>query len=150
MKRLLTICAASVIASIAFAQGPANNAVSPASGGAVSQTFSFTSSSPNWYANVAWMEILFNSGNSAAHGCFMAFWPGSQTVGLADDSGNTWPSTGVLGSGTPLQNSQCKVDLSSSTVASSGNNVTVNLALTFLAGFTGQRRSGCRPETMPA
>ena len=125
----------------AAVQPPSNVSVSPASGTGAAQTFAFTSSSPGGAGNVLWMEMLINSGNVAAHGCFMAFWPGSSTVGLADDNGNTWPLTGVLGSATPLQNSQCRVNLASSSVVVSGNNVTVNVALTFLPGFTGAQQT---------
>ena len=37
------------------------------------------------------------------------------------------------------QNSQCALNGSGSTVSSSGNTLTVNLALTFLAAFTGTK-----------
>ena len=120
---------------------PSNVSVSPSSGSGASQTFSFTSSSPGGYSHVLWMEMLVNSGNVAQNGCFMAFWPGSNTVGLAGDDGSTWPMTGVLGSATPLQNRQCRVNLASSTVSVSGNNVTVNVALTFLGTFIGSKQT---------
>jgi hypothetical protein len=88
--------------------------------------------------------MLINDYNHPDHACFMGFWPGSQTVGLANDDGSginyPWMMTGVLGSTTPLQNSQCQVDLAHSSVVLSGNNVTVNVALTFLPAFAGARQ----------
>ena len=120
---------------------PSNVSVSPASGSGASQMFAFTSSSPSGGANVLWMEGLINSYNHPDHGCFMGFWPGSQTVGLADDNGSTWPLMGTLGSSTVLQNSQCRVTLAASSVGVSGNNVTVNVAVTFLSGLSGPQQT---------
>jgi hypothetical protein len=126
-------------------QPPSNVSVSPTSGSGMAQTFSFTSSSPAGAGNVQWMEMEINDYNHPDHACFMGFWPGSQTVGLANDDGSginyPWMMTGVLGSATPLQNSQCQVDLAHSSVVLSGNNVTVNVALTFLPAFAGARQT---------
>ena|SRR6266568_362514 len=66
---------------------PSNVGTSPLTGSGAAQTFSFTSSSPGGAGKVLWMEMLVNSGNVAAHGCFLGFWPGSNTVGLADMMG---------------------------------------------------------------
>jgi hypothetical protein len=44
-----------------------------------------------------------------------------------------------LGQSGTLQNSQCAVNAASSSVSGSGNNLTVNLALSFQASFTGTK-----------
>ena len=118
---------------------PANGPVSPASGSGTSGAFSFTSSSSGGYANIQWMELLFNSYNTAANGCFLAYWPGSRTVGLAGNDGSTWPNTGVLGTGT-IQNSQCQVNLAASYDVQSGNSVTLTLAVSFYQSFAGTQQ----------
>ena len=80
--------------------------------------------------------MQINYANDPAGGCLVAFWPGSSTVGLAGDTGGQWAFTGTLGTGT-LQNSYCRIDLAASSFTKTGNNLTVNLAITFLPALPG-------------
>jgi hypothetical protein len=115
--------------------------VSPASNSApaTSGRFSFTSAS-NSAACIQWMEMNINYDNVAAGGCFLGYWPGSNVVALAGDDGYTWPMSGVLGSGTVLQNSQCGVNLATGSVQVTATSVTVSLDLTFLPGMPGNQK----------
>ncbi len=136
------IAMAGVFAVSLWAQSPpANVSVTPSSGSGWTQTFAYTSSSPLGYGNIQWMEMFVGPYLTGQNACFMAFWPGSRTVGLADNNGNQWPYTGVLGSSTILQNSQCQVNLAASSVVLSGNSVTVSVALAFTSGFTGAKQT---------
>ena len=60
-------------------------------------------------------------------------------MALAGDTGGTWPFTGTLGTGT-LQNSQCRINLATSTITTSGNILTLALDITFLAGLPGPQQ----------
>ena len=128
-------------AAVACAQGPVNVSVSPSSGIGISQVFAFTSASPAaGFANIAGMNILFNSGVSAAGGCYLYYSPDSKTATLSVDAGNAWGWSGTLGVAGAIENSQCRLDLGSSSVAGSGTALTVKLALTFKSGMPGSQR----------
>src|SRR5207244_2556131 len=65
---------------------------------------------------------------------------GNNAVYLLNDSGSAWIGPSVLGSGAALNNSRCGVNVGSSSASGSGNNLTVNLALTFAApAFSGAK-----------
>ena len=63
----------------------------------------------------------------------------ANTLNLLNDAGTAWTS-GTVGSGGTLQNSQCAIALGSSTTrAVSGNTLTLNLAMTFKPAFAGAK-----------
>jgi large repetitive protein len=57
-------------------------------------------------------------------------------VSLLNDAGTAY-STAAVGASVTLQNSQCAINLGSSTAIPSGNAVTLNLATTFAPVFAG-------------
>jgi hypothetical protein len=88
-------------------------------------------------ATLVWFDG--SSMTTIATSCLVYYAAASHTVSLLNDGVSQWTS-GVLGQGAPLQNSQCTVALgSSTTVAASGNTLTWNLALTFAPGFSGTK-----------
>ena len=50
--------------------------------------------------------------------------------------GTAW-SAGTVGTGATLQNSQCSLNMATTSVTQSGNTLTLNLATTFESAFTG-------------
>jgi hypothetical protein len=62
----------------------------------------------------------------------------TNTLNLLNDAGAVYTS-GTVGSGVTLQNSQCSVALGSSSAVASGTTLTLNLAMTFRAAFTGTK-----------
>jgi hypothetical protein len=63
----------------------------------------------------------------------------SGAILLIQDSGSGYVGSASLGTPGTLQNSQCILDTEASTTSKSGNNLTVNLAISFKAGFTGTK-----------
>jgi hypothetical protein len=57
---------------------------------------------------------------------------------LASDTG-VWQGPLKMGSTGTLQNSQCILNMAGSSATASGNTLTLNLALTFTAGFSGAK-----------
>ena len=122
------------------AQPPASVSVSPSSGTGTTQTFAFTSSSPNGSGYIQVMFAMFDYGVDGGGACFLAYYPASNSIGLAADDGWSWSPTQTLGGSGTLQNSQCAFNLAASTAQASGNSITVNTALTFKAGLPGLQR----------
>ncbi len=121
------------------ASPPSATSVSPSSGSGTSQTFSFTFADPVGYQDMAWQQIIINSGLTAAGGCYIYYSPSSNQIYLGNNSGSGTLGPQTLGTSGTLQNSQCVLNVGSSTATGSGNNLTLNLALTFESGFTGAK-----------
>ena len=119
----------------AVAMGPVS--VTPGSGGGSSQTFAFLYADPKGYASLSTILAIINSSLAWASGCSLLYYPASNALYLAVDAGNAWLGPATLGQSGTLQNSQCAVNAASSSVSGIGNNLTVNLALSFQASFTG-------------
>ncbi len=120
---------------------PSNVLVSPSSGAGLAQTFAFTASSPAGYTNMQWFQIIFNTSTSGVEACYMYISTTSSTAYLMNDTQTNWVGTATLGSSATLQNSQCAVNLAGSSASGSGNNLTLNLALTFKTGFLGTQNA---------
>jgi hypothetical protein len=60
-------------------------------------------------------------------------------IQLANNTGTDWIGSALMGSATTIQNSQCAVNAALSSASGSGNNFTVNLRVSFLAGFSGSK-----------
>jgi len=82
-----------------------------------------------------WFNPTFS--DSSAHSCLVYYDTGTKLLNLLDDAGGTWMSA-ALGTGT-LQNSQCAIALGSSTAVTSGNTLTLTLAVTFTPAFAGSQ-----------
>jgi hypothetical protein len=112
---------------------PSAVSVTPSSGNGTTQQFSFVGSSPNGAANLASLGMLFNT--SSVNGCYLHYDVVSNRLRLLSDDGTGWSSGLQPGVAGALSNSQCSVDLSTTTVHASGNTLTVSPAITFKAGF---------------
>ncbi|MGA3017202.1 MAG: SBBP repeat-containing protein, partial [Bryobacteraceae bacterium] len=110
--------------------------VTPSSGGGSSQTFSVLASDASGATDLASVSLLVNSTLSAVGGCEVDLNRALNTLSLLTDSGGQPSSPLTPGSGT-AQNSQCILNGAASSVSTSGNTLTLNLALTFQAAFGG-------------
>ena len=63
----------------------------------------------------------------------------SNRLYLVQDSGTGWQGPLTPGQAGTLQNTQCTLDGGASSVSAAGNNLTVNAALAFKAGFSGTK-----------
>jgi hypothetical protein len=117
---------------------PTNVSVSPASGSGTTQMFSFVYSDPSGYADINWVNMLFQTQINGQNACWAQYTLASNTIGLVSDSGagSTSAPLGTLG---VLSNSQCTLDTGASSGSVSGNNLTITVALTFKPAFAGSK-----------
>lgn len=114
--------------------------VSPSSGSGAAQTFRFDYSDANGYTQLGWVFGLMHSQLSASGACYFQYRQSQNSLWLMNDAGNTWLGPAYLGSDGTLANSQCSVNLSSSTASGSLAQLLVDLAITFQPGFTGTKQ----------
>src|SRR3974390_1623782 len=121
-------------------QPPVPVSVSPASGTGLTATFSFSASSANGGSYIMQMHTVVNSSLAGVGACYVYYNRAGNYVYLLDDSGG-WTQYAYLGSGTNLHNSQCTLNTGLSNAVVSGNNLTLNLALTFASGWAGNKNT---------
>ena len=116
---------------------PSAVSVTPSSGNGSPQTFTMVYSDANGVSDLRWAYLLVNTSLNANNACYVVYSNTDNTLSLANDAG-----TGILNSVTPggsgtVQNSRCTLSAAGSSVSTSGNQLTVNVALTFDPSFTG-------------
>ncbi len=111
---------------------PTSDSVAPATGSGNSQSFALQYSDTGGAADLAqaWVWINATFASSAGNSCLAYYTRAANTLNLLNDGGTGYTSAAVGATGT-LQNSQCSIDLGASTAATSGNSLTLNLAVTF-------------------
>ena len=112
--------------------------VSPSSGSGTSATFDFVFNDGNGAADFSVAQVIINAAQSNTSACSFYYQPVNGIVTILTDSGGNGAS-GVPGSATILQNSQCKIPLSSFSRTMAGNNLTLRASLQFLTTFTGAK-----------
>lgn len=113
--------------------------VTPSSGSGSSQMFNFVYSDPAGAADLAFAQALINNALSGPGACDVQVDPTHRYLWLLNDAATAWTGPIVLGSAGTIQNSQCTVSGPSSSVAALGNTVTVNMQVSFQAGFAGAK-----------
>jgi Zn-dependent metalloprotease len=113
--------------------------VSPSSGSGSTQAFTLQYSDTGGAADLTSARVRFGASNVGPGTCTARYNAATGAVGILDDAGTTWNDTGVMGSGT-LANSQCTLNLASSSATPSGNDLTVILNITFNASFAGAKQ----------
>jgi hypothetical protein len=123
--------------------GPVVTAVSatPNTGSGATQTFALqygdTAGSTNLTQAWVWFNATFAA--SGANSCMVYYDRAANTLFLLNDAGTAWSPPAVIGSGATLQNSQCAVAVGTSSKSDSGNTLTLTLAMTFKAPFSGAK-----------
>jgi len=114
--------------------------VSPSSGSGSQQTFTlqFADSAGATDLSTVWLWINASFASSSANSCLVYYSRATNQLNLIDNAGTAWLAATPGTSGT-LSNSQCSVNPAASTVAISGNTLTLKLPLTFTSAFSGAK-----------
>ena len=118
---------------------PQTVSVTPSTGTGSSNTFSFLYSDANGASDLGVLQVVVNSSLSGYQGCYVSIDPVHKTLLLLNDGATAWQGPITLPTSGTLANSQCTINGGSSSIALSGNNATVNLALSFSSGFGGAK-----------
>jgi len=124
---------------IKVAGGAPSVVVNPSSGTGSNQTFSFVFSDTAGATDLNMVQILFNSAFSGVQGCYLWFDVTHSAAYLVDDGGGTSLGPLTLGTANSLSNSQCTLNGTGSSLTSSGNTLSLNLAISFKPGFAGSK-----------
>jgi uncharacterized protein (TIGR03437 family) len=116
------------------------NSVTPSSGSLASQTFALQYSDTAGVASLQLAYAYFNAtlASSASNSCFLYYNVAANQINLLNDAGAAWMAA-IPGSATTLQNSQCSLNVATTSVALNGNTLTLNLAITFKPAYAGAK-----------
>jgi hypothetical protein len=85
-----------------------------------------------------WVYFNATLANPASNACMLYYNAPTGQLNLLNDNTTVFmPAT--LGSATTLQNSQCSVNVATATVVPSGNNLTLNVTVSFKTAFSGAK-----------
>ena len=120
---------------------PTPVSVSPSSGasGASSQTFTFEYSHGAGYASFTHLYGMFHTSTGSANGCQLRYNRTINGLFLLNDAGTAWLGAIAPGSGSTLENSQCRLIGSSSSVYASGTVLRVAATVQFKTAFAGTK-----------
>lgn len=118
---------------------PAVLSATPSSGSGTSQIFSVRAFDSNGYGAMQMIYLLFDSRVNGINACFIEYNPVVRTFRLMNNAATAWSNTVIAGGSGSIGNSQCSLTASGSGSSGGGNFLDVSVALTFSAGFTGQR-----------
>ncbi len=119
-------------------QAPTIVSLSPNSGSGLGpQVFAFTYGDANGTGDLGTLYFNFSNGaEGASHACYGYYNTANNQINLYNDAGNgTVPGSTTVGSGGTLSNSQCSISGVGSSVATSGNNLTLSVSITFQTAF---------------
>ncbi len=117
---------------------PSAISVTPSSGSGSAQTFAFVFSDPNGASDIVTAQIDIASTLTVSGACYLYYPRALNEIYLANDTG-AWQGPIALGSTGTLQNSQCSINVGSSSATLSGTTLTLNLALSFKTAFAGSK-----------
>ena len=83
--------------------------------------------------------MLINDVLIGTNACWVRYAAASGRIYLLNDTASSWGSGAAPGSGSALQNSACQINAANSSVAPSGDNLTLTLDVSFLPGFAGSK-----------
>ena len=117
---------------------PVAVSVTPESGSGAGPTFGFLFSDENGAADIEAARMLVANSLSAANSCYVWLSGGDELL-LRDDASTQWLGPVSVGSAGSLANSQCTVNAEDSSISNSGNDRTIDLAVTFNTAFGGDK-----------
>jgi hypothetical protein len=121
-------------------QPPTVVSVTPSAGSGSSQAFAFRVNNPPGYLDLNAMLVLFNSALVGERGCYFKYDAAGNSIAMASDAGqSSWSSAVTLGTSTTLENSQCRLNVGTSSRTASGPDLTLNLDLYFKPAFAGAK-----------
>jgi hypothetical protein len=118
---------------------PQAGSVLPASGSGATQAFTFTFSDANGHADIHSARILIHSQIQGANSCYLYYTKADNKLYLHNDAANALTAPLTPGAAGSIGNSQCSVDGAASSMTATGNTLTLNLAISFSAGYAGAK-----------
>jgi Beta-propeller repeat len=118
------------------AQTPAVVSVTPSAGSGANVVFTATYSDTGGGSALNSVSLLVNTGATSNFGCMVTYTASTNLFSLANDSASSGSTTTVPG-GTNIQNSQCTLNGTTSSVSISGNTLTLSISLYFQPSFAG-------------
>ncbi|MCL4841550.1 MAG: SBBP repeat-containing protein [Bryobacteraceae bacterium] len=112
--------------------------IHPPSGSGLRQIFTLTVTDPQGAQDVKEARILAAPALSTSQACLVRFTTSPSQIHLANDAGTSWASA-TPGSGSTLQNSQCRVHAASSGHSTGASAALFWADLEFLPSWTGTR-----------
>jgi hypothetical protein len=109
------------------------------SGGTLSEVYSDTAGGADITQVWTFLRAGFPS-PTADHACYVRWDKSTNSVFLLTDGGSTWSPGYVISTNATPFNSQCTLNVGASSVSIAGNNLTLNLALTFTPAFAGAQQ----------
>ena len=113
--------------------------VTPSSGSGTAQTFQFAFRDGDGHTQLQWVYALIHSSLVPSNGCYLRYTRADNTLWLRSDDGTAWLGPVTPGASSTLENSQCRIVASASSVTGSGLNLTVSARLEFKGGFAGAK-----------
>ena len=117
---------------------PSITSLTPYSGTGLSQTFTAVFSDPDGWADISLAYFMVNVVQSPSDACYVKYDASANALWLIANDAVSWLGPIAPGSGA-LQNAACTLNGAASSVSGSGNNLTVNYAVTFVSNYVGQR-----------
>ena len=98
----------------------------------LSQTFTWTVSSPSGLTNLSHVLVQFNPGYAGAvNGCYIYYNRIANLLYLANDASNSWEGGFAPGSSGSISNSQCGITGVGASVSTAGTQLSVQVPVTF-------------------
>jgi hypothetical protein len=119
---------------------PAAVSATPGSGTGSSPTFALEYSDSSGVASLQLVYVVFSASlASENNSCMLYYSPATNQVSLLNDAGSAWLAATPGAPMTLLQNSQCLLNVATTTVNTGGNTLTLNLAMMFKPAYAGSR-----------
>jgi len=116
--------------------------VAPSSGSGAQQSFAFQAADSLGATDLATMWVWFTSNfGSTANSCLLYYSRAANQLFLLNDAGTAWSAPAMPGTAVTLSNSQCSINAAAANVTSLGTSLTLNLPVTFTAGYAGAKGS---------
>jgi hypothetical protein len=120
-------------------QPPTVGTLTPSLGSGTAQTFSVSITDPSGKSDLKTTHLLLSTSLSQTSSCSVYYAEGANQLYIYNDAGTTLSPGVTPGSTATVSNSQCTLAGAGSSFSTSGNTLTLNVALTFTTAFTGQK-----------
>src|ERR1035438_4177142 len=112
--------------------------VSPSKGNTATARFQAIVTIPEGFANIASIELLFHAPGSMATYCDVKYDRVGNQFWIVNDAGN-WAGPSRFGTGTPLSNAQCSLNVAAAAAQGGGNPPTLTFPVTFTTSYSGAK-----------
>jgi hypothetical protein len=139
LQATLSVPPDAFVLQVSYAGGtPTTVSVTPSSGSGLSQTFALQYSDTAGTTSMQQALVLIGPVLSETGSCMLYYNGAANQINVLNDNATAWqPAT--PGSVITLQNSQCSLNVAATSVTRNGDTLTLNLLLTFSAGYAGAK-----------